>query len=172
MIPKIYSKSRNNYPVHILRSQNTESGEPELNNIGEKYQDKNELILSNTIIYTIFKNCWYDSGVLSPSSITVQKWHVDGFKPIPFLKNMNIVSLYLFKRVAENMIGLLLSKQVARIIKSLSLMIPLITVSCILKEMYVELFPYLELKAPLTMTISMYYTIYRINTYTDTWYQY
>ena len=39
-----------NFSVHILRPQNAESGEPELNNVGEKYQDKNELICHNTII--------------------------------------------------------------------------------------------------------------------------
>ena len=39
-----------NYSMHILRPQNTESGEPELKNIGEKLQDKNELIIHTTII--------------------------------------------------------------------------------------------------------------------------
>ena len=39
-----------NYTVQILRPQSTESGEPELNNVGEKYQDNNELILHNNII--------------------------------------------------------------------------------------------------------------------------
>ena len=39
-----------NCAVHILSSQNTESGEPELNNIGKKPQDKNEFIIHNTII--------------------------------------------------------------------------------------------------------------------------
>ena len=39
-----------NHIVHILRPKNTESDEPELNNIGEKSQGKNELILYNTII--------------------------------------------------------------------------------------------------------------------------
>ena len=39
-----------NYTVHILRSQNTESGEPKLNNVGEKSQDNHELIIQNTII--------------------------------------------------------------------------------------------------------------------------
>ena len=39
-----------NYAAHILISQNTESGEPELNNIGEKPQYKNELVIHNTII--------------------------------------------------------------------------------------------------------------------------
>ena len=39
-----------NYAVHILRPQNTESGEPELKKIGKKTQDNNELIIHNTII--------------------------------------------------------------------------------------------------------------------------
>ena len=39
-----------NYAVHILRPQNTESGEPWLNNFEEKSQDNNELILHNNII--------------------------------------------------------------------------------------------------------------------------
>ena len=39
-----------NYAAYILIPQNTESGEPELKNIWEKYQDNNELILCNTII--------------------------------------------------------------------------------------------------------------------------
>ena len=50
-IPNISSQSRTNYDVHVLRSQNTESGEPELKNIGEKYKDNHELILHNTIIF-------------------------------------------------------------------------------------------------------------------------
>ena len=36
--------------VHILRPKITESGEPALNNVVEKYQDKHELILHYTII--------------------------------------------------------------------------------------------------------------------------
>ena len=39
-----------NYVVHILRPWNTESGEPELKNIREKTQDKNDLIVRNIII--------------------------------------------------------------------------------------------------------------------------
>ena len=39
-----------NYAVYILIPQNNEIGEPELNNIGEKSQDKNDLIIHNTII--------------------------------------------------------------------------------------------------------------------------
>ena len=40
-----------NYAVHILGPQNTESGEPVLKNVGDKPQDKNELVLNKTIIY-------------------------------------------------------------------------------------------------------------------------
>ena len=43
-----------NYDVHILRPQNTESGEPDLKNIGDKPQSNNELILHNTIINEIW----------------------------------------------------------------------------------------------------------------------
>ena len=38
------------YASHILKPQNTEIGEPEFNNIGEKSKDKNELIIHNPII--------------------------------------------------------------------------------------------------------------------------
>ena len=41
------------FAVHILRPQNTESGEPELNNVGDKSQDNNEIIRHNTIINEI-----------------------------------------------------------------------------------------------------------------------
>ena len=43
-----------NYAVHILIPQNTEGGGPELKNIGEKFQDNNELIIHNTIITAIW----------------------------------------------------------------------------------------------------------------------
>ena len=39
-----------NYDVHTLRPRSTEIGGPELNNVGEKPQDKNDIILHNTII--------------------------------------------------------------------------------------------------------------------------
>ena len=39
-----------NYAAHILIPQNTESGKPELRNVGDKYQDNNELIIQTTII--------------------------------------------------------------------------------------------------------------------------
>ena len=38
------------YAVNILRPQNTEIGEPELNNVGEKSQNKNDTIIHNNII--------------------------------------------------------------------------------------------------------------------------
>ena len=39
-----------NYALNILRPQSTEGGEPELKNIEEKPQEKNELIIYNTIV--------------------------------------------------------------------------------------------------------------------------
>ena len=42
-----------NYAVHIIRPKNTESDEPELKNIRDKSQDKNELILHNNIMNSI-----------------------------------------------------------------------------------------------------------------------
>ena len=43
-----------NYSMHILRPKQYESGEPELNNVGDKSQDMNEPILHNTIINEIW----------------------------------------------------------------------------------------------------------------------
>ena len=40
-----------NYAVYIQRPQNTERNEPYLKNAGDKFQDNNELIIHNTIIY-------------------------------------------------------------------------------------------------------------------------
>ena len=42
------------YAAHILGTQYTEIGEPELKNVGEKHQDNSELILHNTIINEIW----------------------------------------------------------------------------------------------------------------------
>ena len=39
-----------NYFLHVLKPQNTESVEPYLKNVGEKLQNKNEIIIHNTII--------------------------------------------------------------------------------------------------------------------------
>ena len=38
------------YAVHALLPQNTEHGEPDITNIGEKLQDNNESIIHNNII--------------------------------------------------------------------------------------------------------------------------
>ena len=59
-------------------------------------------------------------------------------------------------------------KQVAIMIESLTSMILFITVSYMLKSMRVVLLPYLALKSPFKMTISMYYMIYQRDIYTDT----
>ena len=63
--------------------------------------------------------------------------------------------------------GYPMGKQVARMTQSLTSMILVITVSWMLNSMHVELFPYLALKSPLIMTISIYYMIYQSDTYTD-----
>ena len=91
---------------------------------------------------------------------------MDESQPSPWL--VKTISLYLLKRVSDDMGGQPLRKQVARIIQTLNSMIEFITVSWMLNEIYVALFPYLALKAPFKITISMYYMIYQSNTYTDT----
>ena len=42
-----------NYAVHILRPQNTESGKPEKKDIRDKFHDKDDLIILNYIINEI-----------------------------------------------------------------------------------------------------------------------
>ena len=39
-----------NYNVQVLRPKNTESGEPEINNIGWNFQESNDFIIHNNII--------------------------------------------------------------------------------------------------------------------------
>ena len=90
MIPKIYSQSRTNYGVYILIIQNNESGEPEWNDIGKKYQDKNELILYNTIIYAKENQISDMSRGLAPSSRIVRKWHMEELQHSTFIENKNI----------------------------------------------------------------------------------
>ena len=48
--PQWISTDLYNYDVHILIPQNTESGEAQLKNIGDKPKYKNDLMLHNTII--------------------------------------------------------------------------------------------------------------------------
>ena len=66
------------------------------------------------------------------------------------------------------MSGLPLRKECTIMIKLITPMIALITVSWMTKARHVALFPYLALKAPFAITISMYYMIYQSNTYMDT----
>ena len=47
--PTVEINGLDNYSVHFLIPQNTESGEPELNNVGEKYQYMKDLILHKNI---------------------------------------------------------------------------------------------------------------------------
>ena len=47
-----------NYSVHIQRPQNTETGEPELKNVGEKPQDNSELVNHSTIINAIWQQIY------------------------------------------------------------------------------------------------------------------
>ena len=47
--PTVYLNGFDNYSVNVLRPQNTESVKPELNDIGVKYLDKNELMLHNSL---------------------------------------------------------------------------------------------------------------------------
>ena len=37
------------YAMHILIPKNTKSGEPKIKNIGDKFQDNNELIIQNML---------------------------------------------------------------------------------------------------------------------------
>ena len=75
--------------------------------------------------------------------------------------------MYLFKRVADDMIVLLLIKQVAQLIQSISPMILLVSLSLILKSMHLTLLQYLSLKALLIITRSTYCIICQNNTYTN-----
>ena len=105
-------------------------------------------------------NCWYDSVFWTPLPGQLENGTWTNFNPIPFLKIR--ISIYLFKREADGM-----SKQFSGMIQSLTSIIALITLSWIMKAMHVALLPYLALKAPFTITISMYYIIYQSDTYTD-----
>ena len=63
------------YAVQILRPQNNEIGEPKFNNIGEKPQDNNNIII----------RIWYKSGGCPP--LLVQLYNVTwvNFNPLHFL---------------------------------------------------------------------------------------
>ena len=48
-----------NYSVHFLRPKNNKSGEPEINNIGDKLQDKNDFIIHNVFSDEILNQIIY-----------------------------------------------------------------------------------------------------------------
>ena len=79
-----------NYAVHILRPKNTEIGETELNNAGDKSQDKNELVINNTIISKKKLNHLYDSGFCHPLPGQLRNVTWMNFNPLHFLKTNNI----------------------------------------------------------------------------------
>ena len=45
----MYLNGFDNYSVHVLIPKNTERNEPEINNIGDKFQDNNDLIIHNNL---------------------------------------------------------------------------------------------------------------------------
>ena len=49
--PIVGIKQFDNHAVHVLIPRNNKSGKPYLKKIGDKFQDKNELILRNALIY-------------------------------------------------------------------------------------------------------------------------
>ena len=55
-----------NHVMHILRPKNTESGEPELKNIGYKSKDKNDIILHNSTINARWNQITYMVQVFVP----------------------------------------------------------------------------------------------------------
>ena len=75
-----------NHAVHILRPKITESGEPELNNIGEKYQDKNELIIYNTITNLIWNQIADMIQGFDPLFQESETMSLLYFNPLPFLE--------------------------------------------------------------------------------------
>ena len=133
-----------NYAAHSLRLQNTRNGEPELKNIWEKSQDKNDLIFHNTIIYEIWNQIsdiihWFGPFFQDSEN------SANGGNSNPYLAWKIRISMYLFKRVENDMSGFLLRKQVTIMLQYLTSMIVLITVSWMLKARYVALFRYLAL---------------------------
>ena len=46
--PKVVSNEFEIYSIHVLIPPTIETGEPELNTIADKYQDKGKFILNNT----------------------------------------------------------------------------------------------------------------------------
>ena len=156
------------YTVYSLRPQNTESCNPEINNTGGKFQDKNNSILCNDISNSIWNQIidriqWFDPPL--PVQLYNGTWM--NFNLFLFLEE--IISLYLFKRVADDLGVSSLRIKSVQVLQSISS--TLITVPYIMKSMHVSLSLYLSLKAPLTITIPIYYRICQVNTYMGTWSQ-
>ena len=99
-----------NYAAHILRPQNTESGEPELNNIGEKSQDKNELILHNIIIKSVWKQITNMMQGFVPIFQDSYKMSLEWISTLSLSWRI-IISIHLFKRVTDDMSDFPLSKK-------------------------------------------------------------
>ena len=77
-----------------------------------------------------------------------------------------IIELRLFKMLAEDFGGSPLRRKVAKTIKLISS--SFITLPCITKAIQAALLLYISLKAPLTITISIYYMICQSDTYMGT----
>ena len=80
-----------NYGVHALTPQNTESGEPVIKYIGDKFQDSNESILHNDII----NSKWDQISDMIKKFDPPLQWRVENgnlmnFKYISFLEDNNI----------------------------------------------------------------------------------
>ena len=93
-----------NYDVHIQRPQNNESGEPELKNVGEKFQDNNDIIIHKNIINPRLNQS--TDMVQGPPPLLQGKLENPNrmnFNPLIFLEE--IISLYLFKRLSDDLGG-------------------------------------------------------------------
>ena len=71
------------YDVHYLRPQTTESVEPEINSIGDKFQVKN-----NSTLHNDTRNS--NSVILPPYYRIIRQWNFDELQDFPFLVRNNI----------------------------------------------------------------------------------
>ena len=159
-----------NYAVNGLIPRSTESGEPELNNIGDKFQDNNELVIHNGIIDARWNKT---IGIIEEKESIILVKLDDGtcirFEPWLFLEDNYIVPL--FQRGGEGVewyninnifFPIKFVKLFPHFLQSITLVLHIIHIFTVLK---------LPLKSPFTITISIYYIIYQIDKYKDTWYQ-
>ena len=75
-----------NYAAHIIRPQNTESGELALNDVGGEIQDNNEIILHNTIINSMWNQISDMIQGFTPSSRKFRQCHLNEFQHSAFLE--------------------------------------------------------------------------------------